>query len=107
MRQWPMTFDEMHRVIKKGDLSRLRSELEGGLNPNLCNQDSWTLLMIAATEGNTGIGRLLITSGAHLDTRNNLRDMALSLAAHTSHPSFVKLLLASGASLECSPAETI
>jgi hypothetical protein len=43
-----MTFDEVNRVIKKGDLTRLRNELEGGLNPNLSNRYSWTLLMAAA-----------------------------------------------------------
>ena len=98
-----MTFDEVHRVIKKGDLNHLRSELERGLSPNLCNQYSWTLLMLAAVEGNTSIGRLLIEKGAELDTRNKHRGTALSLAAHTGHPSFVKLLLDSGASLECYP----
>jgi uncharacterized protein len=98
-----MTFEEVHRAIKKADLSRLRSEFDGGLSPNLCNQYSWTLLMLAAMEGNTTIGRLLIEKGADLDTRNNHRDTALSLAAHTGHPSFVKLLLDSGASLECYP----
>ena len=98
-----MIFDELHRVIKKGDLIRIRSELDGGLNPNLCNQYSWTLLMLAAMEGNTSIGKLLIEKGADLDTRTNNRDTALSLAAHTGHPSFVKLLLDSGASLECYP----
>lgn len=98
-----MTFDEVNRVIKKGDLSRLRRELDGGLSPNLCNQYSWTLLMLAAIKGNTSIGGLLIEKGAQLDTRNNHRGTALSLAAHSGHPSFVRLLLASGASLECYP----
>src|SRR5215470_14648910 len=98
-----MTFDEAHRVIKRGDLNRLRNELDGGLSPNLCNQYSWTLLMLAAMEGNTNIGRLLIERGADLDGRNSHRDTALSLAAHTGHPSFVKLLLDTGASLECYP----
>jgi ankyrin repeat protein len=98
-----MTFDEANKVIKKGDLTRLRHELEDGLSPNLSNRYSWTLLMVAAMEGDTRIGRLLIEKGADLDTRNNGRETALSLAAHTGHPSFVKLLLSSGASLECHP----
>ena len=98
-----MTFDEASRVIKRGDIVHLRKELEEGLSPNLCNQYSWTLLMIAAMEGDTSIGRLLIEKGADLDRRNNHRDTALSLAAHTGHPSFVRLLLEKGASLECYP----
>ncbi len=98
-----MTFDEARKLIKKGDIIRLRKELQTGLNPNLSNQYSWTLLMIAASEGNTSVGSLLIENGAELDMRNKFRETALSLAAHSGHPSFVKLLLGSGASLECHP----
>ena len=59
--------------------------------------------MAAAMNGNTRIGRLLIDKGADLDKRNRFRDTALSLAAHTGHPSFVRLLLTAGASLDCYP----
>ena len=61
-----MTFDEAIKIIKRGDIVHLRKELEEGLSPSLCNQHSWTLLMIAAMEGNTSIGRLLIEKGADL-----------------------------------------
>jgi ankyrin repeat protein len=96
-----MTFDEASKLIKKGDIIRLRKELGDRLSPNMTNQYSWTLLMIAALEGNTSIGYLLIESGAELDRRNKFHETALSLAAHTGHSSFVGLLLTSGASLEC------
>jgi len=98
-----MTFDEASKLIKKGDIIRLRKELQDGLSPNLANQYSWTLLMSAALEGNTSIGSLLIESGADLDRRNKSNDTALSLASHTGHSSFVGLLLTAGASLECHP----
>jgi hypothetical protein len=98
-----MTFDEASKVIKKGDVQRLRNELDSSLSPNLCNQYSWTLLMLAALEGNTSMGRLLIEKGAGLDCRNKFGDTALSLAANSGHPSFIRLLLQSGASLECYP----
>src|SRR5580692_9299757 len=100
-----MTFDEASKLIKKGDIIRLRKELQDGLSPNMANQYSWTLLMIAALEGNTSIGSLLIESGAELDRRNDFGETALSLAAHSGHSSFVGLLLTSGASLECHPLE--
>ncbi|MGB8113516.1 MAG: ankyrin repeat domain-containing protein, partial [Candidatus Sulfotelmatobacter sp.] len=101
MGQFSMTFDEASKLIKRGDITRLRDALERGLNPDLCNKNSWSLLMIAALEGNTSIGRSLIEKGADLDKRNKFRETALSLAAHSGHPSFVKLLLTSGASLDC------
>ena len=59
-----MTFDEATRVIKRGDTVHLRKELEEGLAPNLSNHYAWTLLMLAAMEGDTSIGRLLIEKGA-------------------------------------------
>lgn len=101
-----MTFEEAHIAIKKGDVISLRHALDAGMRPDLSNQFSWTLLMLAAIEGNTAIGSLLIESGAELDRRNKFRETALSFAAHSGHPSFVELLLTSGASLECHPFET-
>jgi ankyrin repeat protein len=98
-----MTFVEARKLIKVGDVIRLRNELQSGLDPNLANRYSWTLLMIAALEGNTSIGALLIEGGAELDRRNAGNETALSLAAHTGHAGFVHLLLTSGASLDCRP----
>jgi ankyrin repeat protein len=100
-----MTFDEAHKLIKKGDLVSLRHELDGGLSPNLSNQFSWTLLMLTAIEGNTKIGELLISRGASLDRVNDSGETALSLAAHGGHIPFIRVLLASGASRECRPHE--
>ena len=98
-----ITFDESHRLIKKGDPVSLRHQLDMGLSPNLSNQFSWSLLMLAALEGNTSIGELLISRGASLDTTNDFGETALSLAAHHGHALFIQILLASCASAECRP----
>jgi hypothetical protein len=98
-----MTFDEAHRAMKRGDLLNLRHELERGLDPNLSNKFSWTLLMCAAMHGDTSIGILLLDHGADPEKRNQFGDTALSLAAHTGHPSFARILLEYGASLEGFP----
>jgi ankyrin repeat protein len=98
-----MTFKQVHRLIKNGELLSLRSELDGGLSPSLSNKFSWTLLMLAAIEGNTAIGKLLISRGAELDAKNKFGETALSLAAHGGHTSFIQLLLANGASPNCQP----
>ena len=98
-----MTFDEASKLIRKGDTINLRKQSQDGLSPDLENQNSRTLLMIAAMEGNTTNGSRLIDRGAELDRRNNFHDTALSLAAHTGHASFVDLLLSHGASLQCHP----
>jgi ankyrin repeat protein len=98
-----MTFDMVHRLIKQGDLISLRHELDGGLSPSLSNQFSWTLLMLAAMEGNTRVGELLISRGADVDATNNFGETALSLAAHAGHAPFIRVLLANGASTDSRP----
>lgn len=101
-----MTYDEAHRLIKKGDLVSLRHELDGGMSPDLSNQFSWTLLMLAALEGNVAIGELLISKGAAIDKTNDFGETALSLSAHGGHTQFIKVLLAHGASPDCRPHGT-
>jgi ankyrin repeat protein len=101
-----MTFEEAYKLIKRGDIISLRRELEAGLDPNLSNRFGWTILMAAAGSGNTLIGRLLITNGADLDRRTTHdfpKQTALSCAVQSGHPTFVELLLKSGASLDCDP----
>ncbi len=98
-----MTFDEAHRSIKRGNLTALRKALDGGMDVNISNKFSWTLLMLAGIEGNTRVGELLIGRGSDLNKMNDFGETALSLAAHTGHISFVKLLLRRGAWPECRP----
>jgi uncharacterized protein len=98
-----MNFDEATRGIKKGDVVGIRHFLDSGGDANLSNHLGWSLLMLAALEGNTAIGGELVERGAELDRRNKFGDTALSLAAHTGHPGFVELLVRSGASLDGHP----
>ncbi len=98
-----MTFDEAHRLIKKGDVVSLRHELDAGMIPDLSNQFSWTLLMLTAIEGGSAIAELLISRGADTNKTNDFGDTALSLAACGGHAQLVRLLLDHGASGECRP----
>ena len=93
-----MTYRGAQNLIKRGDEPALRAALEAGLDPNLANQNGWTLLMLAAVEGHVAIGRLLIEKGADLNARNNKQDNALTLATHRGHQLFVDLLTVSDTS---------
>jgi hypothetical protein len=87
-----MTYRGAQNLIKRGDEPGLRAALDGGLDPNLANQNGWTLLMLAAVEGNVPIGRLLVDKGANINARNNKEDDAQSLASHRGYTLFVELL---------------
>jgi ankyrin repeat protein len=95
-----MDFIEIIRLIKNGDTIELRHALDSGLDPNCSNEIGTTLLMLAATEGNTALGGLLIDRGAELNRENNMHNSALTLAAWFKHPKFVRLLLDRGGSLD-------
>jgi hypothetical protein len=94
-----MTYRGAQNLIKRGDEAGLRQALDTGLDPNLANQNGWTLLMLAAVEGDVAIGRLLIERGADINARNNKEDSALTLANHRGHTLFVDLPTLNGASL--------
>jgi ankyrin repeat protein len=92
-----MTYRGAQNLIKRGDEAGLRAAFDTGLDANLANQNGWTLLMLAAVEGNVPIGRLLIEKGASINARNNKEESALTLASHRGYALFVDLLTLSGA----------
>jgi ankyrin repeat protein len=101
-----MTFNLLHRTIKKSDIISFRRELDAGISPDLSNRLGWTLLMLAALAGETGIGELLIARGADVNATNKFGETALSLAAHKGHVRFIRLLLNNDASTDCRPHGT-
>ena len=98
-----MTFEEAHGCLKLGDLESLNRALDEGLDSNLANRFSWTLLMLAAMEGNTPIGEALVAKGATVNAVNDFGDTSLSLAAHAGHVNFARWLLSVGASTDARP----
>ena len=88
----PTSYRAAQSLIKRGDEPALRAALDSGLNPNLANQNGWTLLMLAAVEGSVPLGRLLLEKGANPSATNNKSDTAATLAAHRGHTLFTDLL---------------
>jgi ankyrin repeat protein len=87
-----MTYRGAQNLIKRGDEPGLRAALDAGLDPNLVNQNGWSLLMLAAVEGAVPLGRLLLERGADAGAKNNKQQTALSLATDRGYDLFVALL---------------
>jgi len=85
-------------IIKRGDEPALRAALASGLDPQLANQNGWTLLMLCAVEGNIELAQALLDRGASTNNRNDKKENALSIAAAKGHTEFVEFLKANGAS---------
>jgi ankyrin repeat protein len=96
-------FDELHRVIKHGDVVALRHSLDAGFDPNTRNPFGWTLLMLAASESNGALCRLLLERGADINAVNQFGGSALASAALAGSHSVVALLLRAGASPHAKP----
>jgi uncharacterized protein len=89
-----MTYRGAQNLIKRGDEPGLRIELNGALSSNLANPNGWTLLMLAAVEGNVGLGKLLLEKGARTEPTNNKGQTALAIAVQKGHTVFAELLMA-------------
>jgi ankyrin repeat protein len=87
-----LSYRAAQSLIKRGDEPALRAALATGLDPNLVNQNGWSLLMLAAVEGDVPLGRLLLEFGANPALTNNKADTALTLATHRGYTLFTALL---------------
>jgi len=73
-------FDQVYRLIKKGDRVSVRAWIAAGGDANLCNRFGWSLLMSAALRGRTDIVEDLLAARADPNLRNDFGDTAIGLA---------------------------
>ena len=88
----PISYRAAQNLIKRGDEPALRAALDGGLDPNLTNENGWTLLMLAAVEGSVPLGKLLLEHGADAAKQNVKGGTALTIAKDRGYDLFVSLL---------------
>jgi ankyrin repeat protein len=88
----PISYRAAQTLIKRGDEPALRAALATGLDPNLVNQNGWSLLMLAAVEGDVPLGRLLLEFNADPALQNNKGETALTLAQHRGFDLFAALI---------------
>ena len=92
-----MTHEELFEAVQYGDLNRVKSGLEQGLNPNYSEPESeYSLINWAAQEGYTNIIRLLVQFGADVEG-GDPKMPALYNAAGEGNLSVVATLIECGA----------
>ena len=78
----PVGFEDLHRLIKRGDIGAIRAWIKSGGDVRLTNRYGWSLLMLAALHARTDIAEILLAAGADADAQNKFGDTAASLAEH-------------------------
>jgi ankyrin repeat protein len=87
-----LTYRGAQNLIKRGDEAGLRAALDAGLDVNSVNQNGWSLLMLAAVEGDVPVGRLLVERGADVAAKNKAEKSAEMLASDRGFGAFVEML---------------
>lgn len=87
----------LHLSAKNGDLSKLNSLLESGIDVNQQDSNGVTALHNSASQGHSEITKTLLAKGAEVDPRTKNSQTPLIYAVQQGHLEVVKLLLAHGA----------
>ncbi len=98
-----MTFDDLYRSFKLGQVEALTESLKAGGSPDLANDNGWSLLMAAAFLGKSQIVAVLLQNGAEVNLENKFGESALALAAAKGHLKSVEALLQAGANVTIKP----
>ena len=88
----PLSYRAAQNLIKREDEAGLRAALEDHLDPNLTNENGWTLLMLAAVEGSAPLGKLLLEHGADPSRQNAKGQTAQQIAENRNATAFAELL---------------
>eukprot|EP00747_Dinoflagellata_sp_TGD_P066280 gnl/TRDRNA2_/TRDRNA2_154731_c1_seq4.p1 gnl/TRDRNA2_/TRDRNA2_154731_c1~~gnl/TRDRNA2_/TRDRNA2_154731_c1_seq4.p1 ORF type:complete len:449 (-),score=103.46 gnl/TRDRNA2_/TRDRNA2_154731_c1_seq4:111-1457(-) len=84
----------LFKASVQGNYKMASQALTSRADPNSCNEDGLTPLMMAAAGGHHGLAELLVTAGAKAQCGPSLHGLtALSLAASRGDEDIVKLLL--------------
>jgi hypothetical protein len=86
-------------AVERGDIAKVRTWLDEGLDPEFFGQQFGTGLMNAAWYGNIEMMKLFVERGANPQRVNRNGEQALQLAAWNGHLEAVKWLLEHGATV--------
>lgn len=88
---------EWLEATKSGDLARIQSLIDAGVNINALDHHGQTALMNSAMHGKYEVARLLVQQGAEFNHTAKYHLTALMLAVINRHKEIVQLLAEAGA----------
>ena len=83
--------------VEKANTVILQLVLDAGAYVDDENDDGWTALLLASSNGYASCVKLLLDAGADVNAKDNDGDTALKLAGRQGYDACVKLLKAAGA----------
>ncbi len=86
----------LHLSALLGDLPRLKSLVERGVDVNTADELGWTPLHWATCRGQTSAAKFLLAHGANVNAKNGDNDTPLDYCAHAGGKELTELLLAEG-----------
>lgn len=88
-------------AVARDDLQAVQDALHAGIDPDISNENYWTLLHIAASQGCVSVAKLLLQSGANKEAKiPQVGATPLYLAAQNGHLPVVEALIQAGADKE-------
>ena len=91
--------DDLVQAARTGNLSKIRSLLEEGIDINHQDHNGHTALITASSKGHKEIVQALLSQGAKIDKKTNGGYTALISASHDGRTEIVQMLLARGAKI--------
>ena len=85
------------QAVAEEDVTKVKTQLNAGIDPNITDIDSWTPLMWAVQNNNVAIINLLIDAGADLDLQDSYEETALIKAISQEYVGTTKALIEAGA----------
>ncbi len=93
------TVHQLHMASRSGDIKKLTSILDSGVQPDQTLENSYTALGYAAGAGNVDVIKLLVKRGADVNKRARFGKTPLNYAVGGGSPEACELLITLGARL--------
>ena len=89
--------DNLSQAVVNNDIKSVQKFIKKGADVNISLQEGATLLMLASSEGQLEVVKILLSNGANVNAKDKTGKTALWLAKLNGRKEIVKLLLAAGA----------